>query len=236
MGSVNVFVAALIVIASAALAIGLLLFVRRRAPEGSHFNDGDRAAGFFGVLATGFAVLLGLIVVLAFTSYDNSRTGAETEASILAQQWEVAQLLPQPAGARLGDELVCYGRSVAYEEWPRLEDGNAQDTINPWGAALFRTLQSVNPRTATEQAAYAKWLDLRLDRETARTTRIHGADGVIPAPLWLVLYLTAGRVPRLLPFFSPPGGEGSGHATPIGAGGGRIGPPRVVCRLLPHPP
>jgi hypothetical protein len=34
----------------------------------------------FGVLATGFAVLLGLVVVLAFTSYDESRTGAETEA------------------------------------------------------------------------------------------------------------------------------------------------------------
>ena len=67
----NVFVALVVVVAAAALAIGAILLVRRRAPEGSYFNDGDRAAGVFGVLATGFAVLLGLVVVLAFTSYDD---------------------------------------------------------------------------------------------------------------------------------------------------------------------
>ena len=87
-----------------------MLFVRRTAPEGSYFNDGDRAAGVFGVLATGFAVLLGLVVVLAFTSYDESRAGAETEALTLAQQFEVAHLLPPAPGSALGGELICYGR------------------------------------------------------------------------------------------------------------------------------
>ena len=50
-----------------------MLLVRRRAPDGSFFADGDRASGVFGVLATGFALLLGLIVFLAFTSYDSKR-------------------------------------------------------------------------------------------------------------------------------------------------------------------
>jgi hypothetical protein len=81
------------------LAITALLLVRRHAPDGSYFNDGDRAAGVFGVLATGFAVLLGLVVVLAFTSYDDSRTGAETEAITLAQQYEVAHPFQRQAGA-----------------------------------------------------------------------------------------------------------------------------------------
>ena len=35
-----------------------MLLVRRHAPDGSYFHDGDRAAGVFGVLATGFAVLV----------------------------------------------------------------------------------------------------------------------------------------------------------------------------------
>ena len=48
----------------------------------------------FGVLATGFAVLLGFVVFLAFTSYDSARAGAEDEAPIVAQQIETAQLLP----------------------------------------------------------------------------------------------------------------------------------------------
>ena len=64
----NIFVALVVIVVATALAIGAILLVRRHAPDGSYFNDGDRAAGVFGVLATGFAVLLGLVVVLAFTS------------------------------------------------------------------------------------------------------------------------------------------------------------------------
>jgi hypothetical protein len=188
---VNVLVAGVVVLGSSGLAIAALLFVRRRAPEGSYFNDGDRAAGVFGVLATGFAVLLGLVVVLAFTSYDESRAGAELEALTLAQQYEVAHLLPAAPGRRLAGELLCYGRSIVRQEWPRMEEGAQGDGINPWSVALFRTLRAVQPRTASEEAAYGKWLDQRLEREAARNARIHGAVGVIPAPLWLVLCLIA---------------------------------------------
>jgi hypothetical protein len=69
----NLIVAILIVVAATAVAVVAMLLVRRGAPDGSYFNDGDRAAGVFGVLATGFAVLLGFVVFLAFTSYDTAR-------------------------------------------------------------------------------------------------------------------------------------------------------------------
>jgi CBS domain-containing protein len=42
---------------------------------------------------------------------------------------------------------------------------------------------------ASEQTAYDKWLDQTSAREEARLDRIHGAVGVIPTPLWLVLFL-----------------------------------------------
>ena len=201
----NVLLAAVVVVAAAALAVGGLLFVRTRAPDGSFFNDGDRASGFFGVIATGFAVLLGLIVVLAFTSYDESRTGAATEARTVAQQYEVAHLLPPAGGRRLAAELICYSRSVVHVEWPRMQNGTQSDAMNPWGVALFRTLRTIDPRTASEQAAYAKWLDQRLDREDARAARIHGAAGVIPAPLWLVLFVIAASIVGFMMFFADSG-------------------------------
>jgi hypothetical protein len=201
----NLLVSVVIIAVCAALAITALLLVRRRAPDGSYFNDGDRASGFFGVLATGFAILLGLVVVLAFTSYDESRTGAETEALTLAQQFEVAQLLPMPQGRELAGQLICYGRSVVYQEWPRLRDKTQSEDLNPWGVALFRTLRGVEPRTASQQAAYAKWLDQRLDREAARNARIHGAVGVIPTPLWLVLYVIALVILGFMMFFADSG-------------------------------
>ena len=213
----NVIAATVIVVASAAAAIAALLVVRRRAPDGGYYTDGDRAAGVFGVLATGFAVLLGLVVVLAFTSYDASRTGAETEAITVAQQAEVAGLLPGAPGRRLAGELACYARSVVHQEWPRMRAGTQTSETNPWGLSLYRTLRTIEPRTAAEQAAYSKWLDQRLDREAARNARIHGAVGVIPAPLWLVLTVSAVTIVAFMMVFADSGERAVVQAMFIGS-------------------
>src|SRR3954447_7328355 len=214
--AMNILLTLVVMSVSAGFAIGVMLLIRRRAPEGSYFNDGDRAAGVFGVLATGFAVLLGLVVVLAFTSYDDARTGASTEARTVAQQYEVAHLLPPAHGRDLAAELICYGRSVVHQEWPRMQDGTQTDAMNPWGVSLFRSLRAVDPRTASEQAAYSKWLDQRLDREAARGARIHGASSVIPTPLWLVLYATALLIVGFMLFFADSGERAFVQAVLIG--------------------
>jgi hypothetical protein len=83
------------------------------------------------VLAGGFAIFAGFIIFLAFTSYDQSRSGGEAEALTVVQQFETAQFLPAPVLAPLSGELVCYGRSVVHQEWPQMEDGKGGDTINP---------------------------------------------------------------------------------------------------------
>src|SRR3954452_346515 len=103
--AMNLFSAALVIVIVTALAVAAMLFVRRGAPEGSYFVDGDRAAGVFGVLATGFAILAGFVVVLEFESYDASRTGAQAEARPLAHQFRTVQLLPEQVRARLSGDL-----------------------------------------------------------------------------------------------------------------------------------
>ena len=179
-----------------------MLVVRRRAPDGSYFHDGDRAAGVFGVLATGFAVLLGFVVFLAFESYDAARTGAEQEALIVSQQVETAQFFPAPASTKLTGELVCYARSVRDVQWDRMQAGTLGEQLNPWATEMFRTLRTVQPQTATEQSAFDEWLSQRTAREAARSDRIHGAVGVIPSPLWVVLFFTAGLIFVFVLFFA----------------------------------
>jgi hypothetical protein len=185
----NLVWAALIVAAVAAPAVAAMLLVRRRAPEGSRFSDGDRASGVFGVLATGFSVLAGFVVFLAFTSYDKSRVGAEDEALAVGRQIETAQFFPAPVAAELSGELICYGRSVVHVEWPEAEAGNAVGDVNPWGVELFSTMRLFQPQTPVQESAFDKWLDHTADREAARIDRVHGAEGVIPSPLWIVLIL-----------------------------------------------
>jgi hypothetical protein len=190
------------------LAVAAMLLVRRRAPEGSYFADGDRASGVFGVLASGFAILLGFIVFLAFTSYDQSRSGAETEALTVAQQLETAQHFDAPVAAQLTGQLVCYARSVAGPEWDQLANGELQEGANPWGAELFHTTQTIDPETPVAQAAFSKWLDQTSDRESARQDRIHGAVGVIPTPLWIILFVISGIIFVYVLFFAD-SGEGA---------------------------
>jgi hypothetical protein len=192
----------LILVVADAVAISAMLLVRRRAPEGSFFADGDRASGVFGVLATGFAIFAGFVIFLAFTTYDQSRAGAETEALIVVQQFETAQFLAPETRDRLAGELVCYGRSVVEQEWPRMESGELGDALNPWGVALFRTIRAADTSSVPGQTAFAKWLDQTSDREEARRDRVHGATGITPVTLWIVLLLTAIIVFLYMLFFA----------------------------------
>jgi hypothetical protein len=232
---VNVVWGALITVAVSAAAIAAMLLVRRRAPEGGYFADGDRAAGVFGVLATGFSVLLGFIVFLSFTSYDQSRSGAEEEALVVAQQVETAQFFPKPASVELTGELVCYARSVAVDEWERMRAGTLGDTVNPWGIELFRTLKTVRPRSATEQSAYDKWLDQTSTREEARLDRVHGAVGVIPTTLWVVLFFIAGIIFTYTLFFADSGEHAVVQSLMMGGVVGVIVALLLLLYALDHP-
>ena len=187
----NILLGIVVTVVATAVTTGVMLLVRRRAPEGSYFSDGDRASGVFGVLATGFSVLLGFLIFLAFTSYDQARSGAEDEATIVVQQVETAQFMPGDAGEELTAELVCYARSVVGPEWEALDDGDLDHAINPWAVAMYQTLRTIEPKTNAEQSTYDQWLEQTGDRQQARNDRIHGAEGILPTPLWLGLLAIA---------------------------------------------
>jgi hypothetical protein len=213
----NILIGALIVVVACSVAVGAVLFVRQRAPEGGYFNDSDRAAGVFGVLATGFALLLGFVIFLAFTSYDSARAGAETEALVLLQQYETAQFLPG-AAEELTGELVCYGRTVVEQEWPQMEESGAgQEGVSSWGLELFQTVVELEPGDASEEAAYARWLDQTSEREEARLDRLHGAEGIMPSPLWIVLLVSYLAIALFMMFFADSGERAAVQALQVGS-------------------
>ena len=233
---VSLLWAGLIVAAVTAVAITAMLLVRRRAPAGSYFEDGDRAAGVFGVLATGFAVLLGFVVFLAFESFDTSRSGAETEAQIVREQFETAQLFPVAVRARLSGELVCYARTVVHSEWPKMRAGTLGDTVNPW-----------TPRDVPHHQDRGATLSLRAGglREMARPAlrprglrgrdRTHGAEGVIPLPLWIVLLLSAVIIFVFMLFFADSAERAVVQATMMGGVAIVITSTLLLLWFLDHP-
>jgi hypothetical protein len=207
----------LIVVAADAVAVGIMLLIRRRAPEGGYFSDSDRASGVFGVLATGFAIFAGFVIFLAFTGYDNSRSGAEQEAQSLLQQYQSVQFLPVSVRPRVTGQLICFGRSVVGQEWPDMKAGRTVETLNPWGVKLLRSMQTVMPRTAVEQSAYDRFFDQQRAREDGRRDRIHGSEGIIPISLWVVLTLLAVTLFVYVLFYADSGERARSQAMMMGS-------------------
>ena len=98
-----------------------------------------------------------------------------------------------------------------------MESGTLTDGYNPWSVVMFHTLRTIEPRSASEQAAYGKWLDQRTDRVSARADRTHGAEGVIPIPLWIVLFLSAGAIGIFMLFFADSAERAIVQATMMGS-------------------
>jgi hypothetical protein len=189
----------------------------------------------FGVLATGFSVLLGFVVFLSFASFDQTRTGAEAEALTVTQQFETAQFMPSEVRPQLGGQLICYGRYVVGTEWPRMEKGLHTSDVNPWGIELFRAVETAKPDTFTEEAAYSKWLDQTSDREQARLDRLHGAEGIIPWPLWAALLFTAVVIFGFMMFFADSGEPPLVQAVQVGSVTVVMVVLLLLIRFLDHP-
>src|SRR5947207_11067240 len=97
-----------------------------------------------------------------------------------------------------------------------MESGTLGNLRNPWTLAMLRTLRTTEPRSASEQAAYSKWFDQRTDRENGRADRVHGAEGVIPVPIWIVLLLASGVIFVYMLFFADSAERAIVQATMMG--------------------
>ena len=85
-----------------------------------------------------------------------------------------------------------------------MRDRTLGDHLNPWGIELFRTLKTVrrarasSPRTTSGSSRPRRARRARLDR-------VHGAAGVIPTPLWIVLFFIASVIFVFTLFFADSG-------------------------------
>src|SRR5215211_2603156 len=108
----SLFTQAGIVTGVAVLSIGAL-WAARRSPWNERFagevGEHDRAFDFLGVA---FAVLLAFVVIEAYDSYNDAKSGAEQEADAVLKLSRTAEAFPPDDTRRLQGTLVCYGRAV----------------------------------------------------------------------------------------------------------------------------
>src|SRR3569833_2564592 len=99
----------LIVVTDHAVAITVMLLVRRRAPQGGYYEDMQQAGWVYSVAGTAFAVILVFVFLLTFQSFDRARSSAATEADAVLSLFHIADQFPAAERDALQADLVCYG-------------------------------------------------------------------------------------------------------------------------------
>jgi len=188
---VNLWLMALIVAAAAAIAVGVMYAVRRRARVDYFFIEVERGAGTFAFIGTAYAVLLAFVVLEAFQSFNDARTGAEEEATTVLQLSRTAEFFPPAEREPIEGVLICYGRAVIHDEWPAMKDGERSSIVQAWVTRLEDGLQQLHPDTPAQQGAFLQLLGQQDKRTDARRARLSEANRALPAPVWFILGLGA---------------------------------------------
>jgi hypothetical protein len=188
---VNLWLVGLIVAVAAAGAVGIMYEVRRRSSVDHFFIEIERGAGIFTFLGTAFAVILAFVVLAAFQSFNDAKSGAEDEAITVVQLSRTAQFFPPSERDPLEGVLICYGRSVIHDEWPAMKEGRRSPVVQIWVNRFQGALKQLRPATPAEQAAFLQLLGQQDKRTDARRARLSEANRALPAPVWFFLVLGA---------------------------------------------
>ena len=179
------------VVGVAAVSVGLL-WVARRSPWNERFAGEVRAHDeAFEFLSTAYAVLLAFVVIQAYTSYNDAKSGAETEAEAVLQMSRTVEAFAPDQLERLEGLLVCYGRAVINDAWPAMQEQEASPVVNDWGTRFRQEALKTQVNSFVQRASFRQLLTEQDRRIEGRRSRLAEAVRVVPTPLWFVLMLGA---------------------------------------------
>ena len=183
----SLWLMALIVGAAAAIAVWIMYAIRRRSRVDYFFVEVERGAGTFAFIGTAYAVLLAFVVLEAFESFNDAKTGAEEEATTVVELSRTAGFFSPAERAPIEGSLICYGRAVINEEWPAMKQGARSPIVQGWVNRLEDDLKRLHPSTPAQQAAFLQLLQQQDQRTDARRARLTEANRALPAPVWFIL-------------------------------------------------
>jgi Protein of unknown function (DUF4239) len=189
----NLVAQAGILIGVAVVVLGLL-WAARQSPLNETFarelrDEHDRAFEFLG---TAFAVLIAFVVLEAYDSYNDAKSGAETEAEAVLQLSRTVDAFEPHQQTRLEGVLICYGRAVIHFGWPAMDEKEeGSPVVNDWGTRFREEALRVDINSPIQQASFRQLLIEQDRRIEGRRARLAEAVRVVPPPLWFVLFLGA---------------------------------------------
>src|SRR5690349_17900496 len=123
---------AIIIVGAEVCALALILVRRWRLTRPNRYHKSPIAGDIFGVIGTGFAVILAFVVFAAFESYQRARDDTGIESVATRQLYSLTMFFPSENRIQLQGDLVCYGRAVITQEWPAMATGDSSPVVDGW--------------------------------------------------------------------------------------------------------
>src|SRR5919108_6180076 len=198
----DLWLAAVIIVGAAAVAVAAMLVVRRTAPAGTYFKDAVPAGALYTVVGTAYMVILAFVFFVAFESYHDARSEAQAEATATLAMFHAVELFDSKASNELQGQVVCYAREVISKEWPAMRDGRTSPAVEARIAAMENGAEEAEMADSKQSAAFDEWASANEERRKGRQGRISEAAPVVAPVIWLILIISAVTVIATVCFFA----------------------------------
>ena len=181
----------LVVIVPTALAMLGPTLVRRFV-ELEHLAINNEVAGFkFATIGVTYAVLLAFSIVVVWEKASDAESTVEREAGAAATIYRLSDGLGEPKRTAVRTAMTKYLTSTINDEWPAMENGHANKPT--WEAlgglyAAMLTPETVDKSDVSIKSEVFNQLSIITQ---ARRGRLLAADGVVPDPVWAIVFICA---------------------------------------------
>lgn len=180
---------AIIVVGTEICALALILTRRWRQERPRRYHKSPIAGDIFGVIGTGFAVILAFVIFTAFGSYQKARDDAGIESVATRQMYSLARFFPPESRDTLEGGLICYSRAVIHDEWPRMATGESSPVVDRWVDQLDDDMVAQPVTTSKEIEVFNTWFSRAAERQDGRRGRLAESAPYVPPFVWAMLVL-----------------------------------------------
>jgi hypothetical protein len=180
---------AIIIVGTEICALALILVRRWRQERPNRYHKTPIAGDVFGVIGTGFAVILAFVIFTAFESYQKARDDIGIESVATRQLYSLATFFPAQSRNVLHGGLICYSRAVVNDEWPLMADGTQSAVVDGWVDKLDADMVALPVQTNKEIETFNTWFARSAERQEGRRGRLAEAAPYVPPFVWAMLVL-----------------------------------------------
>ena len=177
----------LLLLAAIGITVALFFWIEKRWPAAARMQHNEIIGWQLNILGTVYAIILGFMLYTTWNAFQAAKQNAGAESTALVNMARIGRALPQAQSGLLWDLAREYASVVITQEWPAMQRSQFVPASGEAIDRMWATLNSVQPKTAAEQAALDHALsEMSNLADHRRVRRIEMMDS-LPAILWLVL-------------------------------------------------